>query len=217
MSNKSYNEFKAEGLKQITNDSRTKNSITALEKYLAKEDIILDLGCGYGRLTIPLKDQGYHICGVDLSEILIEEAKREAKKVDQAIEFKVGSMLNIPYSDEKFDKIICMWLTFNHLLTKHNQIQALNEIYRVLKAGGAAVIEMINGESDSIKRELKESGIGEDKRIRIENINGVEFHFFIHDKKTFRRICELSSFQEFYIKSGDFGFESRLVGLLYKD
>lgn len=40
---------------------------------------ILDAGCGYGRLSIPLARQGHHITGVDLSSQLLEMFKKQLK------------------------------------------------------------------------------------------------------------------------------------------
>ncbi|MFX0063269.1 MAG: class I SAM-dependent methyltransferase [Candidatus Hermodarchaeota archaeon] len=215
-SNKSYNDLGVDGLKRITNDHRTGNTIIALEKYLTKEDFILDLGCGYGRLTIPLKIRGYRICGLDLSPHLLADARANTRKMKLDIEFKKGSMLDLSYENEIFDKIICMWLTYNHLLTKHDQMVALNEMYRVLKPGGLAIIELINRELESIKRELQVIGRGENNRVKPTTINNVVFYFYIHNENTFRRICEYSNFQEFYIKVGEFAYEPRILGLLYK-
>ena len=215
-SNKSYYDLGVDGLKRITNDHRTENTIFALEKYLTKEDFLLDLACGYGRLTIPLKIRGYQICGIDLSPHLLADARVNTRKMKLDIDFKKGSMLDLPYENDTFNKIICMWLSFNHLLTKHDQVVALNEMYRVLKPGGLAIIELINGELESIKRELQAIGRGENKRVKPTTINNEVFFFYIHNKTTFRRICEHSNFQEFYIKVGEFAYEPRILGLLYK-
>ncbi|MFX1538828.1 MAG: class I SAM-dependent methyltransferase, partial [Promethearchaeota archaeon] len=181
-----------------------------------KSPLVLDLGCGYGRLTIPLRIQGYQICGLDLSPHLLADARTNTRKTKLDIEFKQGSMLDLPYKNETFDKIICMWLTFNHLLTKFDQVVALNEMYRVLKPGGLAIIEMINGELELIKRELQAIGRGENNRVKPTSINNIVFFFYIHNETTFRRICEQSNFQEFYIKIGEFAYEPRILGLLYK-
>lgn len=38
-------------------------------KYVGKEDIILDVGCGYGRTLNQLYEEGYHnLIGIDFSE-----------------------------------------------------------------------------------------------------------------------------------------------------
>ena len=57
---------------------------------------ILDVGCGYGRIAIPLAELGYQIKGLDLSPQLIAEAQEEATKRGLDIEFSVGSMTEMP-------------------------------------------------------------------------------------------------------------------------
>src|SRR5262249_55569831 len=39
---------------------------------------LLDVPCGYGRHTVPLAAAGYHVMGVDRSEVLLAEARRRA-------------------------------------------------------------------------------------------------------------------------------------------
>lgn len=45
-----------------------------LRKHLEPKARILDYGCGYGRVTALLCDQGYTATGVDAAETMIEEA-----------------------------------------------------------------------------------------------------------------------------------------------
>ena len=40
-----------------------------------------------------------------------------------------------------FDAVICMWLTFNELLSEPEQIRALQELARVVRPGGWALID----------------------------------------------------------------------------
>ncbi len=103
---------------------------------------ILDLACGYGRISIPLVERGFEVYGVDISQNLIEQAKQEASKKKVKIEFKVGKFTEIPYPDEFFEGVIIIWSSFCHLLTKTEQIRALKEIKRVLTSGGVVLIDI---------------------------------------------------------------------------
>ena len=53
-----------------TTKEKTKGDINALKRILKPADRILDLGCGWGRITCKLANRGYDVAGVDLSESL---------------------------------------------------------------------------------------------------------------------------------------------------
>ena len=55
---------------------RRKNDLRIVKKICKKQHDILDLGCGVGRITIPLASDGYDIRGIDISSNLVSEAKR---------------------------------------------------------------------------------------------------------------------------------------------
>jgi 2-polyprenyl-3-methyl-5-hydroxy-6-metoxy-1,4-benzoquinol methylase len=46
------------------------------EKYFEKDKFILDLACGAGRTTLRLTELGYKVKGVDLSDVLIDYARK---------------------------------------------------------------------------------------------------------------------------------------------
>ena len=53
-------------------------SVETLERYVAKDALILDDGCGYGRSLAELRDAGFkRLTGVDFSASLVERARRE--------------------------------------------------------------------------------------------------------------------------------------------
>jgi tRNA/tmRNA/rRNA uracil-C5-methylase (TrmA/RlmC/RlmD family) len=58
---------------------------------------VLDVGCGYGRIALPLVRAGYEVEGIDLSENLVEAALRAAEIENLRIHFAVGSMTSLPY------------------------------------------------------------------------------------------------------------------------
>ena len=106
---------------------------------LRKDSNVLDVGCGTGSAVLHLASiisEG-RICGVDISQKMIEQA--EAKIPDglsSRMEFRQGSSDNIPYPDECFDSLMCT-NSFHHY---PDPIKALKEMQRVLKSGGDLVI-----------------------------------------------------------------------------
>ena len=68
---------------------------------LPKKGKVLDAGCGPGRDTAYLQEDGLDVVAVDISEGMIEEAKKNDVKAIK------GDLLNI-ISNEEFDGIWCM-------------------------------------------------------------------------------------------------------------
>src|SRR3989344_3681569 len=139
---KFYKNLGAEGLALRKKPEQTKSELNFFKRLLNKRQKILDLACGYGRFTIPLSKAGYNIEGLDLSSNLLEKAREEAKKQNLTIKFIQGDMTKLPYENEIFDAIICMWSAFIELTEGKDQIKALNEMLRVLKNKGFAFIEI---------------------------------------------------------------------------
>ncbi|MFC4022746.1 50S ribosomal protein L11 methyltransferase [Oceanobacillus longus] len=72
-------------------------SIQALETYLTKEDIVIDVGCGSGVLSIAASKLGAkEVYAYDLDEIAVNSTKLNAKvnQLDQQIVVKQNNLLN---------------------------------------------------------------------------------------------------------------------------
>ncbi len=92
----------------------------------------LDIGCGTGNYTIPLSEMGLNFRGVDPSEVMLNEAKSKSSK----IEWKIGIVEFLPFSDSFFDGAIAT-LTVHHW---NNIVAGFKELFRVLKPGSRIVI-----------------------------------------------------------------------------
>ena len=112
-----------------------------------KQDIenVLDLGCGIGRHSILLAQEGFTTYGLDLSENAINRAQTWSNNSRLNIDFRVADMLNLPYNDEFLDAIFAYYL-ISHTDTK-GVILILKEIRRVLKSQGEVYLTL--GSKDS--------------------------------------------------------------------
>jgi SAM-dependent methyltransferase len=100
----------------------------------------LDLGCGYGRTSIYLAQQGWQVDGVDFVPQAITEAKRRAEKAGAAerIQFHVGSVADLHFVSGLYDLAIdvgCM-----HSLSAPLQVAYRNELLRLLRPGAAYLL-----------------------------------------------------------------------------
>lgn len=109
------------------------DDIKPLIKYAKKDDKILDLGCGTGRLYQLLKDFQY--VGIDNSEGQIAEAKKSYPNAN----FKIAEITKLPFKNKEFGVIFCI-AVFHHLPDKKTRLQALGEMKRVLRTGGRTVM-----------------------------------------------------------------------------
>ena len=95
---------------------------------------VLEVGCGNGNILKMLEEIGdYKLFGLDLSENMIREAK---KQLSDKVELKVGDAEELPWKDNKFDIIICN-ASFHHY---PNALKVLSEMKRTLKEDGTIIV-----------------------------------------------------------------------------
>lgn len=137
-----YNTLGADWVEGTSPAGYTEALCSLLLDHIRPGDRVLDICCGYGRLTIPLLRLGVNIRGVDLSEVLLargQELIRRDGIVRQS--FLLGNMKALPLAGDAFDFGFCVWASFNFLVSEADQLQALAEMRRILKRGGKALIE----------------------------------------------------------------------------
>jgi ubiquinone/menaquinone biosynthesis C-methylase UbiE len=201
---KFYAKLKTKGMSSLISKERDSAYIKFLIARLPKKGKILDLACGYGRLTIPLAKAGYDVEGIDLAPNFIKDAKKFAKKEKVNVKFRTGNMLNLPCKDNSFDGIACIWSSFNHLLRQSEQVKALKEIVRILRYGGIAIIDMPIYEFKNGNHLIKRDIAG------IENVD------FIHDKKSISEALKKAGIEKYEVKKENIGGRKRLVAYVYK-
>jgi ubiquinone/menaquinone biosynthesis C-methylase UbiE len=134
------------------------NRITEMQEY-AKETAkhlnenasVLEVAPGPGYLSIELAKMGsYNITGMDISADFVEICKMNAKRENVNVTFIQGNVSATPFEENAFDFIVCSAAFKNF----KEPVSALQEMYRVLKKNGAALI--IDMKGDATKEDLKE-------------------------------------------------------------
>jgi ubiquinone/menaquinone biosynthesis C-methylase UbiE len=102
---------------------------------------IFDLCCGMGRHSLALADLGYNVTGMDLSEVLLNEANR--LDPNGKVRFFKGDMRQIPLMDE-FDAVVNLFTSFGYFTDDAENEQVLHEMSRLLKQNGKFIIDFLN-------------------------------------------------------------------------
>lgn len=112
----------------------------AIERYFAPGSRVLDLGCGAGRTTHALDEQGFDVVGVDASSGMIAAASA----ADADVQYLVGDASSLPFSESEFDNVLFSYNGLDELNPEAERLEALREIRRVLTPGGKFVFSTRN-------------------------------------------------------------------------
>jgi len=112
---------------------------------------ILELGCGTGRVLIPLARAGFEVTGLDSSAHMLAVAWRklaeETAEVRERVTLVKGDMRDFDLH-RRFALIICPFNTFQLLLAREDQERALRCARRALRSGGRFALSVFNPRLD---------------------------------------------------------------------
>ncbi len=116
-----------------------KKVISKLKDFNPKGTLV-DIGCGSGNLLIQIAESfpDLNLIGIDIASEILEFAKKRAldRSLGKRIEFKIGNVEKLPFSNESIDFIISTF-SLHHWV---NPVKGFNEIHRVLKRDGTLLI-----------------------------------------------------------------------------
>lgn len=113
---------------------------------LPKNAKILDAGCGCGRDTLYLTEEGFDVMGIDMSEELLKEAQARAKDC----KFKKMDFLNMEFPSGSFDGI---WCSAGITSIPRDKIpKAIEEFNKVLKTKGILYASIKEGQGQELIR-----------------------------------------------------------------
>ncbi|HUS87445.1 MAG TPA: class I SAM-dependent methyltransferase [Bacteroidales bacterium] len=103
---------------------------------ISQNDIVLDLGCGYGRVAIRLSEKAKKVVGIDISKDNIQLAKKIAgNNVDY--EFYTMDAIDLKFDDNFFDTVICVQNGISAFNV--NPLTLIKESIRVTRKGGTVL------------------------------------------------------------------------------
>ena len=106
---------------------------------------IVDLGCGTGRLLIPLARRGYSCVGVDLSPHMLAVAAEKARAARVEVDLLLANLVELDaLADGVADAALCMFATLGMIRGREHRAQAVAHMARILKPGGVLALHVHN-------------------------------------------------------------------------
>ncbi|MDR0309512.1 MAG: ubiquinone/menaquinone biosynthesis methyltransferase [Candidatus Methanoplasma sp.] len=142
-----------------TNDMMSMGMIKGWHRFMMKKagDLgskrCLDVGTGTGEIAFLLSEnagEGGEVFGIDITPKMLEyaEIKMKDRNLPKPVVFEIGNALSLRFDNDSFDVV-----TSGYMLRNVTDIQrAIDEMYRVLKPGGRAVVaELSKPENRAIR------------------------------------------------------------------
>jgi ubiquinone/menaquinone biosynthesis C-methylase UbiE len=107
-----------------------------IKKYFQSASSVLEIGCGTGRVTIPLYRMKYQVTAIDVTPAMLGNARKIAKRKGLNINYQNGDARKLELKNATFDNVIFCFNGWSQIPGKKNRYQVLQEVYRVLKPGG---------------------------------------------------------------------------------
>ncbi len=124
---------------------------------------ILELGCGTGRVLIPLVEAGRRVTGLDLSELMLNRCREKLADLPEEARGRVrlicGNMTGFDLG-ESFEMVAFPFRSFQHVLNVSDQLACLRCANRHLVMGGRLVMDVFNPQpADLYDPALKEEQV----------------------------------------------------------
>ncbi|MGX9181944.1 class I SAM-dependent methyltransferase [Mesorhizobium sp. BHbdii] len=147
---------------------------------LTQGSSVLELGCGYGRITNRLAEKGARVTGLDISPILLKKAETDAAERSVDVEYVRGDMRSLPWRD-RFDAAFLWYTTFGYFDEAGNE-RVLHEAAASLRKGGRLLIDQLNRFSLLRDKSPTYEIVQRNNDLRVDIMN--------NDALTDRRNCE---------------------------
>jgi ubiquinone/menaquinone biosynthesis C-methylase UbiE len=109
------------------------------------EGAILELGCGTGRVAVPLARKGATIVGIDRSESMLSRARERVRRARQRsrVQLVRGDIRHLPFPDRSFPLVMAPYGILQSLLDERVLMATLKDVRRVLARRGTFGLELV--------------------------------------------------------------------------
>jgi SAM-dependent methyltransferase len=107
--------------------------------------LVLELGCGTGRIAVPLLKAGTPVVGIDRSDAMLDRARRRARRAGVApcARFVRGDIRDIPLRSSRFDLVMAPYGILQSLTRERDLQSTLESVARVVRRGGVFGIDLV--------------------------------------------------------------------------
>jgi ubiquinone/menaquinone biosynthesis C-methylase UbiE len=172
-----------------------------------KESNILVVGCGTGGNSCYLaKKYGCQIVGIDIAELMIEQAQERAKTLGltDLVTFQVGDAYNLEFPDNSFDVVLTVFVS--QFLDPH---KAFPGFLRVLRPGGYLGINEMYRADEVPEEALTRVDEGEEVFREI-----TELPFTLQSPSIWKESFETSGFSDVHIEEYSQPQQSSALGMV---
>lgn len=146
-------------------------------------DKILDIGCGDGRNSIFLYEQGFDVYGTEITKEILDVADENFKSLGYDIKLSEGRNSSLLYEDGFFDYILACHVCY-YCDEDQNILDNLTEYARVLKTDGFLVASVADRKSYVLKDSvLQENGTSIITMDYYNNRVGYRLHAFNNENE----------------------------------
>jgi ubiquinone/menaquinone biosynthesis C-methylase UbiE len=104
---------------------------------------VLEVAPGPGYLAVEIARLGFQVTGLDISRTFVQIGSENASQAGVSVDFRQGDAAVTPFEADSFDLIVCQAAFKNFVYPA----SALDEMYRVLRTGGTAVIQDMSSQA----------------------------------------------------------------------
>ncbi len=170
---------------------------------------VLEVAPGPGYLAIEIaRLGGLEVTGLDISRTMVEIARENAARARVEVDFRQGDVCAMPFAGGSFDLVVCQAAFKNF----RRPVTALDEIHRVLREGGRAVIHDMRREATAadVAAEVAGQGLGAFNGFLTRRIlAGLRSR--AHSQPAFERLLAASRFGTGEVAGSGIGLEVRLL------
>ncbi len=171
---------------------------------------VLEVAFGPGYQAVEMaRPRSLRVTGLDISRTMVAIATDTARRAGVDVDFRQGDVSAMALEADAFDLVVCQAAFKNF----KRPADAINEMHRVLRPGGAAVIQDMNRDASNadIAREVRGMGLKPISAFMTRLILGTMLRRRAYSPARFERLVAGTRFGTCEVTTEGIGLEVRLT------